>query len=728
MRAVIRGAMGWPARSLAILALVVMLAPAALAQSPAGSSAPSAPPPAQVRQLLDLLADPAVRVWIDAQRTSGPVPAAATATVGSLEDAFWMSGATRLALIRQHLETLADALPMVPDDLANAWTLLKFEFEQRGLLNILALVAGFLTLGLGTEWLFWWATKSARRWVVEHPLDTVGQRLRAIGARFVFGLGVVAAFALGSIGAFLIFDWPVFLKEIVLGYLMVFVVARVGMVLGRFLLAPAAERFRIIPMPTPVAWFWYRRVPLAVAWWSFGWVTLQLLKTLGFPPASRELVGYGWGLGLLALGLNTVWSRVRTAPGTAPEIGDQGRDQGGGVRRWLLSLYLVGLWGLWVAHFPGAFWIAVVALVLPIAIALVRRAAIHLLSPPDGAAVPTPTVTIVYVERGARAVLIIGATLLLARVWDIDMMALSGQDADITRFLRGVVHAILIVLVADLVWGLFCAVVDGRLMHARHGDGAISEEEARRNARLRTLLPILRNIMFIALLAIAGLMVLSELGIDTGPLIAGAGVVGVAVGFGAQTLVKDIISGIFYLLDDAFHIGEYIQSDHYRGTVESFSLRSVKLRHHRGSLYTIPFGSLGAVQNMSRDWVIDKMTINVPYDTDLELAKKIVKKVGQILLEDPEDGHFILETLKMQGVEQFGDFAIAIRMKIMTKPGEQFTIRRKAYALLKTQFDANGIRFAVPTVRVAGDPGSSQAGEGAAAQAGLNLAAAPPPP
>ena len=105
--------------------------------------------------------------------------------------------------------------------------------------------------------------------------------------------------------------------------------------------------------------------------------------------------------------------------------------------------------------------------------------------------------------------------------------------------------------------------------------------------------------------------------------------VGVAVGFGAQTLVKDIISGMFYLLDDAFRVGEYIQSGSYKGTVEAFSLRSVKLRHHRGPLFTVPFGELGAVQNMSRDWVIDKFSVSVTYDTDLDKAKQVIKKVSK---------------------------------------------------------------------------------------------------
>ena len=153
---------------------------------------------------------------------------------------------------------------------------------------------------------------------------------------------------------------------------------------------------------------------------------------------------------------------------------------------------------------------------------------------------------------------------------------------------------------------------------------------------MRTLLPILRNILFIVFLVMAALMALSAMGVQIGPLIAGAGVVGVAVGFGAQTLVKDVISGIFYLLDDAFRVGEYIISGSYKGTVESFSLRSIKLRHHRGYLYTVPFGSLGAVQNMSRDWVIDKLELTVPYDTDLALLKKVVKQIGKELAADPE--------------------------------------------------------------------------------------------
>jgi small-conductance mechanosensitive channel len=364
------------------------------------------------------------------------------------------------------------------------------------------------------------------------------------------------------------------------------------------------------------------------------------------------------------------------------------------------------------------FWLCVFVLVLPVALRLTQRSVNHLLRPAGTAEMSgnQPTLYAVCLERGARAVLIIGAALLLAQAWQIDLVALTAQDTLATRLLRGALNAVVVVLIADFAWHVTKALIDRKLAGAQAA-GLPDSDAARHKSRLRTLLPILKNVLFAVLLVISALMILSALGIEIGPLIAGAGVVGVAIGFGAQTLVKDIISGVFYLLDDAFRVGEYIQSGSYKGTVESFSLRSVKLRHHRGPLYTVPFGELGAVQNMSRDWVIDKLTIGVTYDTDLEKARKLIKQIGQELAKDPELAPHIIEPLKMQGVEQFGDFAIKVRMKMTTKPGEQFVIRRKAYAMIKKAFAESGIQFAFPTVQVAG---GSEASAAAASQ-GLEM-------
>jgi small-conductance mechanosensitive channel len=363
------------------------------------------------------------------------------------------------------------------------------------------------------------------------------------------------------------------------------------------------------------------------------------------------------------------------------------------------------------------FWIVAAAAALPFILQPVQTLVAWVLKidaepRPDGSI----SIPAICVDRGIRALLVIGTGLGLAWALEFDLVALATSDTLLTRIVRGVFNIAVVVLVADFVWHLARTAIDSRLQTTEEL-GPIETDEARRRARLRTLLPILRNVLLSLIAVTALLMALSSMGVQIGPLLAGAGVVGIAVGFGAQTLVRDIFAGVFYLLDDAFRVGEYIQSGNYKGTVEAFSLRSVKIRHHRGSLFTVPFGELGAVQNMSRDWVIDKLSVSVPYDTDLGKVKRVIKEVSKELMAEPALAAHVIEPLKMQGVEQFGDFAIEIRMKMMTKPGEQFVIRRRAYALIKQAFDANGIEFASPMVTVAGGGEASAA----AAQQALKL-------
>ena len=279
--------------------------------------------------------------------------------------------------------------------------------------------------------------------------------------------------------------------------------------------------------------------------------------------------------------------------------------------------------------------------------------------------------------RHTAPALIVGAILYLARVLDINLTGITEQDSAARRLMRGALSAGIILLVIDLVWNIVKVLIDRKLGETELAHAHGSERE-RRRARIRTLLPILKNVLMILFVAVAIMMALSALGVEIAPLIAGAGVVGVAIGFGAQTVVKDIISGMFYLLDDAFRVGEYISSGSYKGTVESFSLRSVKLRHHRGAIYIVPFSELGAVQNLSRDWVVEKLTVTVGYDTDVDKARKIIKKIGQELFADPELAPITIEPLKMQGIDSMGDSGLILRMKFTTIPGEQFTLKRRA--------------------------------------------------
>lgn len=224
-------------------------------------------------------------------------------------------------------------------------------------------------------------------------------------------------------------------------------------------------------------------------------------------------------------------------------------------------------------------------------------------------------------------------------------------------------------------------------------------------SRVATLLPIFRNFLLITIVVVCAMVALSELGVNVAPLFAGAGVVGLAIGFGAQTLIRDIFSGAFFLIDDAFRKGEYIDIGSVKGIVEKISIRSMQLRHHRGALNTVPFGEIQFVKNYSRDWALMKLAFRVTYDTDVDKMRKIIKRFGQELLEDEYYGPMFLQPLKSQGILSMEDSAMIARVKFMTKPGKQFELRKVVYAGLQDLFEQNGIKFAHKqvTVRVEGD-------------------------
>ncbi|MEM1161721.1 MAG: mechanosensitive ion channel domain-containing protein, partial [Pseudomonadota bacterium] len=224
-------------------------------------------------------------------------------------------------------------------------------------------------------------------------------------------------------------------------------------------------------------------------------------------------------------------------------------------------------------------------------------------------------------------------------------------------------------------------------------------------SRSATLLPLLRSTALVVIALICLFTALSSLGVNVAPLIAGAGVIGLAIGFGAQTLVKDIVSGVFFLIDDAFRRGEYIDLGTVKGTVERISVRSLQLRHHLGAVHTIPFGDIAALTNYSRDWVIMKLPLRLTFDTDPQKVKKIVKRIGAGMMDDDVVGVGLLEPPKSQGVIQMEDSAMILRVKFKAIPGKQFVIRRELLHRIRAAFEEADIRFAnrEVTVRVQED-------------------------
>ncbi len=296
---------------------------------------------------------------------------------------------------------------------------------------------------------------------------------------------------------------------------------------------------------------------------------------------------------------------------------------------------------------------------------------------------------------GIVAILAGGAVLLALGYSDLNLESES--------LLRRVIDVITVLFVGYLVHSLVRIWIDSKIAEETQDEivGELGDEGGAASAsRLATLLPLFRGAILSVLSITIVLIVLMELGINVSPLFAGAGVVGLAVGFGAQTLVRDMFSGAFFLLDDAFRRGEYINTGEVKGTVEKISVRSFQLRHHLGALHTIPFGEIHVLTNHSRDWVMMKLPLRVTYDTDVDKVRKLIKKLGVKLSEDPEIGDDFLQPLKSQGVIEMQDSAMIIRVKFMTKPGDQWVIRKRVFQEIRDLFEQNGIKFAHREVTV----------------------------
>ena len=292
----------------------------------------------------------------------------------------------------------------------------------------------------------------------------------------------------------------------------------------------------------------------------------------------------------------------------------------------------------------------------------------------------------------------------LASLWGLNIMDLANSGLG-AKAAGTLVEFLFIVLFAYVSWELVSAFIDFWMAAEAGGTGEEADEGGGEIggvglSRTATLLPIIKKTIQVLIVIVSIIMVLNNWGVNIGPILAGAGVVGLAIGFGAQTLVKDIVSGLFFLADDAFRVGEYIDVGGTMGTVEKISLRSLRLRHHRGLVHTIPYGEIPKLTNYSRDWVIMKLRFRVPFETDINKVKKIFKSIGADLLEDPILGDDFLEPFKSQGVAEVDDNGMVVRGKFMAKPGKQFMIRKEVYVRVQKAFEEAGIPFARKQVMV----------------------------
>ena len=245
-------------------------------------------------------------------------------------------------------------------------------------------------------------------------------------------------------------------------------------------------------------------------------------------------------------------------------------------------------------------------------------------------------------------------------------------------------------LLAVAVWEAVNAAIE------RHLARLTRDAQAARSARLRTLLPLLRSILAAVILIVAGMMVLSEIGVNIGPLLAGAGIIGVAIGFGSQKLVQDLINGIFLLLENAMQVGDNVTVGGLTGTVENLSVRTIRLRAGDGSVHIIPFSSVTTVSNVNRGLGNASVTVSVAAQEDTDRVCDALKEIVAGMREDADFADRMLSDLQLWGVDKLDGASVTIAGQVVCTDSGRWSVQREFNRRMKRRFAELGIRLYNP--------------------------------
>jgi moderate conductance mechanosensitive channel len=602
---------------------------------------------------------------------------------------------------------------LLPGDLARGWSANSNGVEglpaiMRVVLALtLAALAAFLVRALARPFL-------AARCVPESPL--LVHRFKAALAVGLRDLLTLAAFWLAArLGANLLLPQVDLAARTVNIAVIATLYAAAYLIVGRFFLAPNAPERRLLPLPR--AEHHFRLLTIFALSANF----LLAVAAIAGPAASDK--GSVTGLfALLALPVvlyKLWWFWDLRHDMTTLVLGEpvEGREPHK-VRQFLAHaapwFYMVTAILIWMVVraatvLPNGFRWAIAASYTQILLFMIPLVAVGLTALVRSlralraeSAKPTPVHGAFgqTLESGIGALAWAGGLSLMAQIWGSLLV-----DVNSSEYAATMRHVMVIATVTFSGWVLLTFLRGYFDAYAidKPTTGPVDEDAEVQDSvpsRLGTVLPVLRGIVLGAVIAFTGLIVISRLGIDIAPLLAGFGILGLAVSFGSQALVRDIVSGFFFMLEDAFRIGEYVDTGRLKGTVEKISLRSMQLRHQSGQIHTVPFGQIPSLTNASRDWATIKFNLRLDRSVDIEKARKAIKKVGVAMMDDPEIAPHLIEPLKMQGVADIADNAIVVRLKFTAKPAHASTVQRNAMKMVYQALNEAGIPFASNAVTV----------------------------
>jgi moderate conductance mechanosensitive channel len=703
---------------------------------PARAQSKSPTTPAVTQQLIDDVVNAISTAVVEKLRKEGSIPTKPAEPAPVANDSDQDPAADRVTAFAARAEVVLGAYPELGRNLARIPALLdKSGVGGRGLGAFLAMLYVAVAGALGSEALLRRGLDGVRRRLAGHITGT-SDFWPFFGLTCLDALGLAAVWLVsyGFLGIwFRGSDEQARLAAAVVSGVFFW---RLYMFAFRIFFRPRLAAARLVKVDDADAWAIYWRLSSVIA----SIITLRLVSRILAAIQAPSEARSAWQLltSLLVLGL-LLWSAWNLRqPVSAWFAGMISTTEAGHLehtvaRNWLVIavpffvvLFLAQIDGAVMEHFvvPAALLLTINLIIALLLFETLLHFIVKRIPAPAGLlALARPPRASDVVVRCIRVAVYLGVAVTIAETWIVEVLEL----VDSSQW-RSLTHAALtaggVLFLAYVCWEIIHFLTDSYIARNSPAATGPAEEEGApppSATRLATILPLMRMAAIIVIFVVAALVVLSELGINITPLIAAVSIFGLALSFGSQTLVRDIVSGIFYLGDDAFRVGEYIDTGKAKGTVEGFTLRSIKLRHQNGQIYTIPFGQLGQITNFSRDWSTMKFNLRFARDTDVEKLRKTVKKVGLAMMEEPEFKDEFLEPLKLQGVADVADNALIMRFKFTAKPNIPTLIQREAMKRLFRAFQAAGIEFASATVSVQtiGGEVDRVAAAGAAASAAM---------
>jgi small conductance mechanosensitive channel len=653
------------------------------------------------------------------------------------------AGARAIDALSGWVDAASDQITAVAGALVDAPELFRWlgrqigDREARGrVLTVLVKIVIILGAGLGAGRLARMALSRPRAAIEARTPETGLMRWLLLVARTALDLAPILAFAAVAYAVLPFTDPGAVTRAVALALVNAILLARVALAVARMVLAPQVASLRVVPLSDETAhyaYIWVRRLAKTAI---YGYFAAEAALLLGLPEGGHatllNLLGLLISLMLVTLIMQNrrpVANWIAGSGGAGP--GESRLSTIQSLRRilaesWhiLAIFYVIAIYLVGALRVEGGFAFVFTATALTLAILVAARLVAGLAGRLiDRAFSVSEDLTARFPTLEARAnrytpilhavarVVVYGvAALSLMQVWGIDALAWITSEGG-QRLVGSAVSIAFVIAAAVAVWEIAGLYIERYLSRLDAESGPAGHA-----SRARTVLPVFRTGLLIVLVVIVSLIVLSELGINITPLLAGAGIVGIAVGFGAQKLVQDVINGLSLILANTIAVGDVVTLGDNSGLVEALSIRHIRLRDLAGNVHTIPLGEVGIILNRTRDFSYYLFDIGVAYKENVDRVIGVLQGIGAELQADAKFGPNILEPLEVLGLDSFADSAVMIKARIKTLPIKQWMVGREFNRRMKNRFDELGIEIPFPHRTVFfGEEGAEEAARFAAA-------------